>query len=122
MNALFSIRLGRFFVMFYLVGVMASRTYAQYSSGVEGTVKDSSAAVVTGAEITITNQDQGVHRRATSNENGYFRITELSPGNYRAEVKMAGFKTWVQTNLPVDATQIRTLAPVLAGVYWVNSR
>src|ERR1700677_3841841 len=54
--------------------------FAQYSSGVEGTVLDSSGAVIAGARIQLTNVELGVSNVATSNDSGYFRIDSIPAG------------------------------------------
>lgn len=47
---------------------------------VTGRVVDASQAVVPGATVTITNQDTGIERVTSSNENGYFSVALLPRG------------------------------------------
>jgi hypothetical protein len=86
---------------------------AQFDSAIEGTVADASGAVIPDAEIQITHVEQGVARVVFTNASGYFRMADLAPGDYEVEVKLEGFNTWTQTNLNLEARQVRTLAPVL---------
>src|SRR5262245_14961112 len=67
---------------------LVSVAVAQYSSGIEGIVKDPSGAVVVSAQVTIHNENLGVRRDTTTNENGFFRVTELAPGVYRVEIQV----------------------------------
>ena len=96
-----------------LLLIVPAAAFAQFDSAFEGTVADPSGAVVPDAEVTITNQDQGVSREVATNASGYFRMADLAPGNYRIEVKLEGFNTWVQSDVILDARQVRTVAPVM---------
>src|SRR5262249_41732717 len=57
----------------------------------QGVVTDNSGAVVANAQVTITNLDTGVALNTTSNEDGLYRLTGLSPGRYNIEAKAGGF-------------------------------
>ena len=105
--------LAAFIAVLTLVTVSPERALAQFDSAFEGTVTDVSGAVVPGADVTITNEDQGVSRTVGTNVSGYFRMADLAPGNYRIEVQLEGFNTWVQTGVILDARQVRTVAPTL---------
>ena len=49
---------------------------------VVGTIKDTTGAVVPGAEVTLKSIDFGDTRTVTSDDTGAFRFTFLKPGNY----------------------------------------
>ncbi len=87
--------------------------FAQFSSGIEGTVKDSSGAVIPGAMVTITNTRLGVTRTATTDQSGYFRIGDIAASTYTVQIEKIGFKTWQQTGLILQVRELRTLSPVL---------
>lgn len=87
--------------------------HAQFSSGVDGTVLDSSGAVIPGATITLTDTKLNVTKSATSNQAGYFRIDGIAASTYRVDVAFPSFKTWVQQDLVLQVGEIRTIAPVL---------
>lgn len=80
---------------------------------IEGTVLDSTGAVVAHASITITNVATGVKTTQNSSSAGFFNIAPVLPGTYTVEVSARGFKTLVQDNVVVDAMQVRTVSPVL---------
>jgi hypothetical protein len=86
---------------------------AQFNSTVEGTVVDATQAGVPGALVILINTSTQVTQRTTSSEGGSFRIAQLPPGSYRLEVQHGGFKTWVQTDLVLEGSQVRTVYPVL---------
>jgi hypothetical protein len=87
--------------------------HAQYTSGVDGTVLDSTDAAIVGATINLTNEELGVKKTAASNNAGYFRIDSIAAGRYRLEVSSPSFKSWVEQELVLQVGQIRTVAPKL---------
>ena len=92
----------------------ANVCYAQFTSGVEGTVKDPAGAVVPSCTVVVTDQATGVAYDTRTNESGYFRLTILPPGAYRLEIRQNGFKAWIQTDVVLAAREVRTLSPELA--------
>ena len=69
--------------------VLAQVTTAQ----INGTVTDSSGAIVIGANVTVTNSATGVVYRAVTDNLGAYHVTNLPPGNYTMEVTKTGFET-----------------------------
>jgi hypothetical protein len=62
------------------------------SGRLQGTIQDSSGAVITGAHIVVTNQDTGQSLTFTSNDQGTYLANLLPPGSYRVEVDAPGFE------------------------------
>jgi Carboxypeptidase regulatory-like domain len=79
---------------------------AQTASGtVTGTVTDPSGAVVSGAAVTVKNNDTGEVRATTSNTSGLFSIPALPPGPYTVDALAKGFEeTTSQITLSVGQT------------------
>ena len=75
--------------------------HAQALSGINGTVTDSSGAVVAGAKITATNVDTNVSKKAVATTAGTYYITDLIPGTYTVRVEQSGFRAFVQHNVNV---------------------
>jgi hypothetical protein len=98
--------------IFCLIATCLS-AHAQYSSGVDGTVLDSTGAVIVGATINLTNEELGVKKTATSNDAGYFRIDSIAAGRYRIEIASPSFKAWVEKDIVLQVGAIRTVAPQL---------
>jgi hypothetical protein len=67
---------------------------AQVTTGnLQGIVRDQNDAVVAGASVKVTNTATGASREATTNEEGFYRVTNLLPGDtYMIEVTAAGFQ------------------------------
>lgn len=67
-----------------------------------GTISDSTGAVVVGAKVTITNVDTGVTRSTTTDDTGFYTVTELPIGNYSVTVEKEGFQTAVASGIRVE--------------------
>lgn len=67
---------------------------AQTSKGViTGTVVDNSGAVIVGATVVATNQDNGQSRTATSSSSGGYFMDAMDLGTYSISVTKDGFQT-----------------------------
>src|SRR4029453_2046875 len=64
-----------------------------------GTVKDTSGAVLPGANVTATQTATGFKREAISDAEGAFSFPAIPIGPYRLEVALQGFKTSIQTGI-----------------------
>jgi hypothetical protein len=58
-----------------------------------GTVQDQNDSLVSGAKVTAILINTGIRRSVMSDQNGYFRITDLRPGNYLVKATSKGFGT-----------------------------
>jgi hypothetical protein len=72
--------------------------FAQNAS-VRGAVQDPSGAVITKASVEFRNQDTGVRRQVTTNQDGFYQIEGVDPGKYDATVDASGFKTLTRENV-----------------------
>lgn len=61
-----------FSVLLLVVVVGSSGAWAQFTSGVEGTVTDPTGAVVSGATVTIKNEETGAVQTFQTQESGSF--------------------------------------------------
>ena len=94
----------RCIVSVVLIGMIAfvllcNSAWAQATAQIAGTVKDQSAAVLPGVEITVTQTDTGIARSTVSNETGSYVLPNLPVGPYRLEAALPGFRTFVQTGI-----------------------
>ena len=87
--------------------------FAQFSSGIEGIVHDTTGAVIAGAKVTATDTRLGVSKTVVSGQDGYFRIDGIAASTSTVEIQMAGFETWKQEGLALQIAEIRTLTPEL---------
>jgi hypothetical protein len=82
-----------------IAGVASAQT--QFSGRIDVTVKDSTGAVLPGATIDLTGQEN--HSVATD-ARGEAHFLNLAPGSYNVKVAMSGFKESVNNNVPVTAS------------------
>jgi len=77
---------------------------AQTDRGViTGTVKDSSGAVVPGAQVTAVQTSTNESFKTKTTASGDFTVPSLPVGSYQVRVENTGFKAYVATNVVVDA-------------------
>src|SRR5450631_1665068 len=79
----------------------------------QGTVTDSTGAVIPNATVTVTNIATNIAATQKSSSAGFYNISPLAPGTYRVQVVAQGFKILMQDNVVVDALQSRAFDPVL---------
>lgn len=78
-----------------------------------GRVSDSTGAVVSGVTVTLTNQATSVSRSAKTNDTGDYNFVEVTPGNYRVEYVLQGFKKELRNNVVLEINQVLTLNATL---------
>lgn len=95
--------------LFFLSVICLIPAYAQYTTAsLGGTVEDPAGAVVPGATVTAQNEDTGLTRTVTSQQDGEFLFPALPVGNYKLTVKKAGFSAYVQTGIHLTVNQVAT--------------
>jgi hypothetical protein len=80
---------------------------AQFKASIQGTVTDPQGSAISGAKVTLTNQETGVSRDTVASDQGFYRINELPPGLYTVTVSVSGFKQFVARDVYVEAEQPR---------------
>jgi hypothetical protein len=78
---------------FCVVLVSASLAFGQGGElgAIQGTITDTSGAVVPGVVIVVTNTATSLERTVISGNNGAFNVPGLSPGKYSVTATMRGF-------------------------------
>jgi hypothetical protein len=99
---------GRELVWFYLCAslamVVSATAHAQAIYGsVNGTIVDSSGAVIPNASITLTDAEKGTSQVVHSNESGNFLVEHLIPDTYSVRIQAQGFSTFEIKTLQVSA-------------------
>jgi len=87
---------------------------AQALSGINGTVTDTSGAVVPGAKVTITNVDTNVSQTAVTTSVGSYYVTDLIPGTYTVKVEKLGFKAFLSNGVVVAGGATSTVNATLS--------
>lgn len=84
--------------------------YAQ-TTQINGRITDPAGQAVPGAQVTVRNHGTGVERETASNEEGFYVVPTLIPGNYSVRVMKPGFRTASQQDILVTVDN-RTRADV----------
>jgi hypothetical protein len=80
-----------------VLSVAGSPLLAQISTAtIEGTVSDTTGAVLPGVEVTISNLDNGQTRLAITGDEGRYSSAQLATGNYEIRAELAGFQAGVR--------------------------
>jgi hypothetical protein len=88
--------------------VVPRRAWAQATATVNGTVRDSSGAVIPDATIGLRSQATNLERTVTTNAVGAYVIPQVQPGDYELKVSKTGFQTQVRTNISLLVNQTAT--------------
>lgn len=91
----------------------ATTVSAQFASSIEGTITDSTGALVPGASVTIGNDATGATQTVTTTGAGYYRFPALPGSTYTVRVSLTGFKTAVQEGILLRAAETKTVNIVL---------
>ena len=75
------------------------------NGSIEGTVVDTSSAVLPGVTVTVTNTGTGVSRSLVTNAAGIYRAPLLPIGVYTVAAELQGFRRFEQTNIQLSVGQ-----------------
>jgi hypothetical protein len=86
-------------VMCCLSAARAASGQAISVTQVQGTVQDSTGAMLPGVTVTMTQTATGLVRTTTSGTDGRYLLPALPVGPYRLEAVLDGFRTYTQTGI-----------------------
>src|SRR5580704_12008385 len=66
------------------------------TAGLQGTVKDSSGAVLVKASVEVAGSSLIGIKKAETDQVGYYRFANLPPGAYTLSVRAVGFRAYKQ--------------------------
>ena len=114
-----SLSAGRF-VSLLLAGLLAAAPFFAQSTtgGVNGTITDTSGAVVPGTKVTLSNVATGAEVTSEANASGFFRFVNVQPGNYTLVAEQTGFKAAALPifNVGVNQTVTQNIALEVGAV------
>jgi hypothetical protein len=88
-----------------------SAAFAQFTSSLQGTVQDTSGAVIGRASIQLINDATATGVSTTADVSGNFRFVDLAPGSYTLRVSASGFSK-VETHITLLTEQNLNLPPM----------
>jgi len=90
----------KLFSILLVISLYLSPAWAQVTSAtILGTVADATGAVLPGVEVTATRTETGASRNSISDDEGRYRFSNLSLGNYEVVASLPGFQTSVRTGI-----------------------
>lgn len=96
-----------------LLALFVLPAHAQYRASLQGTVADSTGAMIPGAQLTLTDKETNHAIQTKSDGAGNFNFNELPPSSYRLEVTRDGFKKKVLDGVHIIAEQANSLNVVM---------
>lgn len=100
-----STRLTFFFVVASLCASVAFGQSQSNAADLQGFVKDGTGAVVTNATVTARHPATNASRTTTTNEEGFYQIVNLPPGEYELTVEAPTFKKSVLPGVKLTVGQ-----------------
>src|SRR5258708_38595827 len=90
------------FVSLVLVSVFAISVFAQGRASLRGLITDEFGAAIVGATVNLTDAS-GAKKTATTNADGTYSFTGLTPGKYKVSALAVGFATSENAEVDVSA-------------------
>lgn len=89
---------------FALTLIWAGSLYSQTAgtASIQGTVTDSTGAVIPNGEVSLTSTATQVKRTVTTGDNGLYSFPNLPVGTYNLDVTAPGFRHYVQSNIILE--------------------
>src|SRR5947209_8608032 len=97
-----------------LFAATAAAQVSKVSATLEGTLADSRGAVIAGAEVKLRNIETNQTRAVKTDEQGFFRASELTVGTYEVRVEQTGFAPYRHTGVVLSIGQTTRLNIELA--------
>src|SRR5579884_2460538 len=86
------------------------------TAAVSGSVQDSAGAAIPGAKVTLTNEANGFVRTVVTNREGFFAFPDLMSATFSLTIEAAGFRSFHETGIAVDADEQRSLGQIKLDV------
>jgi uncharacterized coiled-coil protein SlyX len=83
------------------------------TTGLEGTVRDQTGAVIPNAKLTLTNNANGTSETTRADSNGHYRFRNAQPGDSTLTVDSPGFQRLDMNNVAVASGRMNQFHPTL---------
>jgi len=97
--------------------VCAPATFAQNtnSGDINGTVTDSSGALLPGVMVTVVNNETGIAKNLVTNRDGVYDTNSIVIGNYRVTFEKEGFTKLERSSITVEVGEVKINAQLKVG-------
>jgi hypothetical protein len=96
----------KFYCLLAAMLLLSLPSFAQTQGQITGVVTDPSAAVVSGATVTVTNPQTNFTRSAATNASGNYTFPALQPGIYNVKVESPGFQAEIRSGVQLQVEQV----------------
>ena len=94
---------------------VSASLWADVTGNILGSVRDSTNAVVVGAQVVVTNIDTNFTKQVVSNTDGEYRLLALPPGHYNITATAPGFQQFVESGIEVKVNDRLLVPPNVAS-------
>ena len=95
------------------LGVLLPAAAAQYRASIQGVVTDAQGSVVSGATVTLQNEETNQTLTITTNDDGVYNFNSLPPSHFTLTVEKTGFKKKVLKGVGVISEQANSVNVLL---------
>jgi len=96
--------------LLFVLALLAAFAFAQETTGgLQGTVRDPTSAVVSGAHVELTGTSLVGKKESDTDGAGYYRFANLPPGSYTLTITAKGFKTLKREGLVIEVGHLPTI-------------
>jgi len=96
--------------LFLLTGVLVAQSDR---ASITGTVRDPSGAVVPAVQVTAVNVGTSLRNTATTNDLGFYTLTNLAIGQYTLTFSRDGFRKYEQKGILLNVRQVAQIDGLL---------
>src|SRR5262245_26025617 len=101
--------LSRAVLVFAFTSLLPVAASAQFKAGIQGTITDSTGAIISAAKVTLVSKETGRKSQATTSSEGTYRFLSLAPGAYKLTIEHDGFKKKELENITVSAEGVASV-------------
>ncbi len=99
------IKATRYLLLLAIFTCLSIQVLAQTTGSISGEVRDEKQAVIPNAAVTVRTVTTNQTRTVQTNQDGRFRFTGLSVGDYEVAVEASGFAKHVQSGITLAVDQ-----------------
>lgn len=83
-----------------VIAACTAPSFAQTTAAtISGTVLDETGAILPGVTMTVKNLETSISRTVLTDEEGRYRVPQLTLGNYEVQAELAGFQTAIRSGI-----------------------